>query len=470
MKHIILGLLFLIFTFVRGQNNYNCFTVLAGKNATEDGSVLLAHNEDDGGEHLVNFFKTKHIESNTPEEVQLRRGATMKLPAELYSLLWLEMPGMEFSDSYQNEYGITIVSDGCPSREDRKDFTGGGIGYWLRRAMALQAKTAREAIQIAGRLIEKYGYASSGRTYCIAGPSEAWMLSVVQGRHWVAQRIPDDEVAIIPNYYTIGKINLHDSLNFLASPDIIEYARQRRWFSGSDEDFNFREAYGQAGNLKDSINIVRHWGALHLLAKKDYRIDEPFPFSCKPKHLLRPEDLFAVLRSHYEDTPFDKSEHYRLGSPHIVQRAICARSTQYGLVAQLRAKLPPAVGNVLWISFYHPCTHPFVPVYSGVLHIPASFDNGLTPGEALMRHFEAQEESAPSHSFLHFVRDGKQVDKNYEKQISTRKNSLQNKERSFIRQQKETEKNVLRYYRKDKAKALTIITEATDGFWKVIWD
>ena len=470
MKNLIFGFVFLASFFVRAQGDYNCFTVLAGKDATADGSVLLAHNEDDSGERLVNFFKTGHIENDAPVEVRLRRGAKMSLAPELYSLLWLEMPGMEFSDSYQNEYGLTIVSDACPSREDRDDFTGGGIGYWLRRAMALQAKTAREAIHIAGSLIEKYGYVSSGRTYCIADASEAWMLSVVKGRHWVAQRIPDDEVAIIPNYYTIGKINLRDSLNFLASPDIIEYARERQWFEGKDEDFNFREVYGNPGNLRDSINIVRHWGALHLLAEKDYRIDEPFPFSCKPKHRLRPEDLFAVLRYHYEDTPFDKSEHYHKASPHTAQRAICAQSTQYGLVAQLRSSFPAAIGNVLWISFYHPCTHPFIPVYNGTLNTPPAFRNNLTPGEALTHHFQEKDPVLPTHGFLRFVYDGKQVEKNYEYHISSCKISLHRKEKSFLKKQNETEQSFLRLYRNDKDSALHRITKATAAALRSVWE
>ncbi|MCK7514978.1 MAG: C69 family dipeptidase [Desulfobacterales bacterium] len=56
-----------------------------------------------------------------------------------------------------------------------------------------------------------------GRTYSIADKTEAWMLAVLRGRHWYAQRVPDDEVAVIPNHFTIRGIRPDDAANFLGS-------------------------------------------------------------------------------------------------------------------------------------------------------------------------------------------------------------------------------------------------------------
>ena len=84
---------------------------------------------------------------------------------------------MDFADSYLNEWGVTIASNACRSREDSTGLTKGGISYWLRRLMAERARTAREAVQIGGELVEKYGYDSSGRTYCIADAQEAWLMA-----------------------------------------------------------------------------------------------------------------------------------------------------------------------------------------------------------------------------------------------------------------------------------------------------
>ncbi len=451
-----LSLLFLFLT-ATTQDNHNCFTILSGKNASKDGSVFLAHNEDDSGKQFVNVYKTRNIYTGRPNEIKLKRGGTLKLNAELLSILWLEMPGMEFSDSYQNEYGVTIVSDACPSREDKAELTDGGIGYWLRRAMALQAKTAREAVLIGGALVEQYGYASSGRTYSIADTSEAWMLSVVNGKHWIAQRVPNDEVAIIPNYYTIGKVNLKDTNNFLASQDIISYARERAWFSGKDAEFNFRETYAKPYTLTDAVNLERHWFAINQLSEKQYSINETFPFSFKASKMLILQDLFQVLRSHYEGSGYDKSENYSLGSPHKTHRGICANSTQYAMVAQLRSSLPLEIGVVSWISFYHPCVHPFTPWYNGMLITPNSFHNKMNSTIALEKHFEKQN-PIPEHFFIKLEQDGEQFDLNYQQNYKSIDNKLK-LETELIQTQKDIENNFLTIYAKDVNHCKEVVTE-----------
>ena len=37
--------------------NFNCSTVIVGKDASASGHVMVGHNEDDGGEQVVNFYK-----------------------------------------------------------------------------------------------------------------------------------------------------------------------------------------------------------------------------------------------------------------------------------------------------------------------------------------------------------------------------------------------------------------------------
>ncbi len=103
---------------------------------------MLAHNEDDWGERIVNWYKVPAMNHKEGSMITLKNGAGMDQANKTYSYLWLEMPEMEFSDSYMNEWGVTISSDACPSKEKKGEITDGGIGYWLRRAMAERAKTA----------------------------------------------------------------------------------------------------------------------------------------------------------------------------------------------------------------------------------------------------------------------------------------------------------------------------------------
>lgn len=461
------GFLLLLFLLtirtVESQEGFDCFSMLVGKDATADGSVLFAHNEDDWGDRIVNWYQVPASHHHdAASKIQLKNGGTLEQAHETYSYLWLEMPEMEFSDSYMNERGVTISSDACQSREKDPEITDGGIGYWLRRAMAERARTAREAVKIGGALVEQFGYTSSGRTYCIADPREAWMLSVVKGKHWVAQRVPDNHIAIIPNYYTITTVDLSDTMNFYGASDLVDYAVSKGWYDpDTDGEFNFRLAYSDPGNLENMGNIVRHWSATNAIAQQQYSIDATFPFSFKPKKQVELSDLFEILRNHNEGTEYDKSEHYAKGNPHDFGRAICAKTTQYGFVAQLRRDMPREIAYVLWLAPYRPCVHPFTQWYFGMTEIPEGFAE-QDHRSALAIHFDDIPDvfaTAPDNKFLAYVRHAQQVDDDYQKQIPQLRTRIQSLETELLQNQEKFEKQMIQMLSTDPLAARKAITE-----------
>jgi dipeptidase len=445
------------------EENFNCFSILVGKNATADGSILFAHNEDDWGERVVNWYLAPYEYHGQGDSIALKRGGKIAQGKESFKYLWLEIPELEFSDSYLNEFGIIIASDACVSREDEPDLTDGGIGYWLRRAMAERARTAKEAVKIGGRLIEQLGYASSGRTYCIAGPNEAWMLSAVNGKHWVAQRIPDGHVAIIPNYYTITNIDLSDTINFLGSPDIIDYAINKGWYDPkTDGKFDFRKAYSDQGNLKSLGNRARHWISINALSEKQYTLEDELPFSFSPKKKVGLEDIFQVLRNHYEGTELDKTDGYKTGNPHQQgAMSVCSSTNQYGFVAQLRNWLPIEIGAVLWIAPRRPCTEAFVPIYSGLLSVPKNF--ALTDfKKGLKTHFdkiENFEEYSKGNEYLSFGEKAARIDEDYGKLIPEVQKSISTYEKEILTNQPGFEKKIIEAYNREPEQAKEILTE-----------
>src|SRR5665647_132683 len=167
------------FAAAAGSRDGECFTVLVGRKASIDGSVMVAHNEDDRGDIIVNLRKVQAREDGAPRKVDLGQGAFYETDGRTNGFLWIEATTQEFADSFINDHGVLITSDSCPSRVSDEDTTDGGIGWMLRRLMAEKATSAREAVRIAGELIEKYGYRSTGRTYSIADRNEAWMLAVL---------------------------------------------------------------------------------------------------------------------------------------------------------------------------------------------------------------------------------------------------------------------------------------------------
>ncbi|MFO7790760.1 MAG: C69 family dipeptidase [Bacteroidales bacterium] len=377
MKRLVL----LVFIFLQGifvfsqlpaEDSFNCFTIIAGKDATAKGVVTLAHNEDDHGKNIINLLKVKTPDTqkyHTKQGEEIQRAGKNK-----HGFLWIEMPGQDFAGSYVNDNGVVVVSNACPSKEDKPELTGGGISFMFRRMLAEYAGSAKEAVEIGGKLIEKYGYDSSGRTYCIADKDEAWVLAVVNGKHWVAQRVPDEEVVVVPNYYTITDIRLEDKENFMGSDDIVDYAIKKGWYKpDKDETFNFRKAYGKPESLAHPGNITRKWQGLNMITGKNYPLDKPFPFSVKPNEKLTVKGLMNIMANHYEGTEFDASNNYRNRHPHKnTIHTICASHNQYSMVVDFKEDVSEAMGTLVWIAFRRPCTQAFIPLFTGLERFPSS--------------------------------------------------------------------------------------------------
>jgi len=433
-------------------SSYNCYSMVAGKLSTADGSVFLAHNEDAGGDRYVDWHKVDRIRHQPGSFITLEKGAKLDQVEETYSFLWLQVPGLQFSDSYLNEWGVAVASNQCSSREDKPQLVEGGIGYYLRRIMMERCKTAHEAVLLAGSLIEKYGYHSSGRTYLVADEQEAWLMAVVQGKHWVAQRVPDDHIAIIPNYYTIGEIDLADQGQFLGSKDIITYAIDRGWFDPyKGKRFSFREAYADPGTLEGLGNIPRHLDGINFFSEKQYTYYDAFPFSFKPKKKLAVNDIMAVLGRHNEGTQFEIHPDFNLGNPHNLDiKRICDDSNKYGVVAQLRSNLPDPIAHVLWVAPKRPCTQPFIPWYIGTKKIMVEYSRGDAPLQ-LKNHFQEKDimGQTKGKAFHYFSEYADHCDANYKDRSVVLKSFKKETEQKILDNQAVFEQIFSEMYRND---------------------
>jgi dipeptidase len=358
-----------------GSSAEDCFTVIVGRNASANGCVMLAHTEDISPQPVVNHYKIPRKKYVAGETLRLLRGAEIEQAAETWEYIWSEVPGEEFSDSYLNEWGVFVASNMCPSKENNPELSQGGIGYMLRRIVAERARSAREGVLLAGKYVERFGYVSSGRTYAICDPDEGWLFCVINGRYWLAQRVPDDEVAVFANSYTVRKVELDNGDNFLASSDLIEYATRRGWYrSGDDVVFDFAKVFADSVSATASFNVCRQWSGLNHLIDDTLPADWfNLPFSLKPDNKVTVFDLMRILRDHYENTAL-----YRLApesnNPHENQfMTICSRISQVSFVVELRRNLPKEIGFTYWLSLGKPCYSFFVPFYFGIERFPAEY-------------------------------------------------------------------------------------------------
>lgn len=388
-----------------------CFAVIVGKNASKDGSVLFGHNEQNLDRQQIHYRRIPRRRAKG-HMVHLAGGGVLEQVAETYSYLWVESPGLHYSDNCFNEWGVAIACDGCPTKEDaleevaaRGDIRDGGIGYMLPRLVAERARTAREGIEAATSLINRFGYTGTGRTVTIADPNEAWVLAVARGRHWIAQRVPDDAVVVIGSMHVIGpEADLKDTENVIASPGLVEYAVKRSWYDpSSGQPFSFKAAFARPhpDTMEESYGCCsRQWQAQALVTGKRPALppDHPLPFAVQPSHPYGVADVAAVLRSHQEETEYDLRLVRQNGSPHereekidtTFARCVCNIATQESVVWQLRNWPPPEIGCLAWRATSVPCTSVYTPWYACVEEIPRVYHDGCTLDEALSleHHFQ----------------------------------------------------------------------------------
>ncbi len=451
------------FAAAAGSRDGECFTVLVGRKASVDGSVMVAHNEDDRGDIIVNLRKIKARDDGAARKVDLGQGAFYETDGRTDGFLWIEATTQEFADSFINDHGVLITSDSCPSRVSDEDTTDGGIGWMLRRLMAEKASSAREAVRIAGELIEKYGYRSTGRTYSIADKNEAWMLAVLRGRHWYAERVPDDEVAVIPNHYTIRAIRPGDADHFMGSPDIVEYAAKNGWYDAAkDGAFDFKKAFGRPSTreLAADGNALRHWRGLSLLTGRTWQLGRDYPFSVKLGKKVTADTLMAILRDHYEGTEYDATDGYKTGTPNQTKfRTICTASTIDAFVVSLGAKRPEPLAVSIWLAMGKPDTTVFLPLYYGVASLPPGAGlGGNAHDDAVFfkTHFDDAELKAAKGDLLNtkVLQLEKAAEANYGPMHETLVKELFPAEKEFIKGRTKFEKDFAALYAKNKDQAL----------------
>ena len=414
-----------------------CSTILVGKKATYDGSVLMSSSCDGDimgliyvmpaqkypqGTKLPMYWNLPRPKTHQEYLSNLRKGYDLVgyLPVEeTYRSIILAGNVENMTTGGMNEHGLSIAIEFLPMRSGLA-CTRGAVGpnsnHWTTSLIAnglMRARTARQAIRIIGAMVEQYGFQyyrapHAGVALPIADDKEAWLMEIFgpgqawtansgkPGGVWCAQRIPDGEIGCSANRSRIGKVDLKNPDMFMTSPNIHSLAEELGIWKRSDP-FVWHDVYGGPGS---SYNSLREWRALSLAAPSlslqvtgDPLVDR-YPFSVKPDRPLNVQRLMAIMRDGYEGTKFDLTEHPSFNSqgkksplarpwgPTELfdlldiepKRALCTPTSGYVFVAQLRDWLPDTFGNCLWFAYGPAYTSCFVPIYAGATDLPNTWD------------------------------------------------------------------------------------------------
>ncbi len=348
-----------------------CTNFIASKGATTDGSVIVTYTCD--GEFHPLLRLTPAADHQPGDVFQVTTWGDQVLgevaqPPHTYAVMKL-----------MNENQVTIGETTTGGREELIN-PDGLLPYWHLMGLTLQrAESARHAIQIMGQLMDEYGYRSSGESFAIGDPEEAWIMEVVgpgpggQGAHWVALRVPDGYVSAYANMGRIGTFDPRDKKNCLTSgPGMIRFAQEQGWYDPADGPFNWREAFHPADPQRLRYTATRVWSLFRRCGVElpaDYHRGtagaEPYPLWIKPEKKLDVADVFALMRDHYEGTEFDMTRGVDAGPygnpsrwrpmgfeldghSYTWERPISTQQTGFSMVTQSRSWLPDPIGGVTW--------------------------------------------------------------------------------------------------------------------------
>lgn len=376
-----------------------CTSLIAGKKATADGSVIITYAADSHtlyGE-LYHQPAADHAPGSMRTVTEWDTGKILgQIPEVAHTYRTL---------GNMNEHGLTIAESTWGGREE---LAGSGlIDYGSLIYITLQrARTAREALKVMTELVEKYGYASSGESFSIADADEAWIMELIgkgkddKGAVWVARRVPDDCISGHANHARIHTFPLDDP-ETLYSPDVISFARSKGYFNGKDKDFSFSRAYAVAdgGALRGCDGRVWSFYNRHSQGAQPY-LDwilkgegAPLPLWVKPEKPVTVRDMQAMMRDHFEGTPLDMTTDIGAG-PYAVpyrwrpltyqvdsveythERAIATQQTGFSFVSQMNSARPRAMKGILWFGVDDANTCVYVPVFNGSTAVPHEFAVG----------------------------------------------------------------------------------------------
>lgn len=402
------------------ETGYNCTTIMVGKLASTDGSVMTSHSCDGNYRTWLEIYPHRKFEAGTQhpvyegmlhtEEAWDMTKVTLKgniaEVAETYSYLNTAYPCL-------NEKQLAIGETTIYGREELVNPEGMFFIEELQKIALQRCRTAREAIELIGSLAEEYGYADLAECITIADPKEVWQLEIAgsgKGKPssiWCAQRIPDENVGICANIPRISVIDFKNHDYFMYSRNLQNVAKKLGYWDGT-EPLKFWKVI----NGKKPFSIREYYVLSTLAPSLNLSYDaEELPFSVKPEKKQSPRDIMKFFRETYEGTPWDMTRNLQITvkekdsegkevEKHIKtpvisnwmnndirtllnelkpgsvdrQRTIAITGCSYSHVIQCRSWLPDEVGAVAWFSFDNPAESPRIPIFSGALSLPASFN------------------------------------------------------------------------------------------------
>lgn len=383
-----------------------CTSILVGKKASLDGTIMIGRNEDAKAAWPKKFVVHERGDlgnSFTSKETQFR--IPLPTPSFKYTATpeWTDKEGL-FEEDGINEFHVAMSATESAYSNDLVL----GFDPLVEKGLNEEAmittvlpfvKTAREGVQRLGDLIAKYG---TGETNGVlfADDNEAWYFESGAGHYWVAQRIPDDSYAVVANQLAIQEIDFDDSANFMFHPGIQEFVNKHH-LNPNPGTFNFRKIFGTADRSDAIYSTPRVWYGHKMFSKaiatNEHPEDQGLPFIMKADQQLSIFDVQNYLGSHYQGTQFDPIGNGNDQLRHKY-RPISLAKTQESHILQMNR---PHSNDIHWLAMGVTAESSYVPFFADINDTPATYKRGKLPAQLTSAYWIFKHASVLVDSHLH---------------------------------------------------------------------
>ena len=386
-----------------------CTTILVGKNASYDGSTMIARNDDSGSGH---FTAKKFIVVHPEEQPRKYKSEISHVEIELPDnpMRYTSMPNALKGEGVWAASGVNEANVGMTATEtitsnprvlgadplvvyqpaeDGKEEAAGGIGEEDIVYIVLPyIRSAREGVKRLGSLLEKYGtYEMNGIAF--QDRDEIWWLETIGGHHWMARRVPDNMYVVMPNQLGIDHFDLEDALGeqreYMCSADLKEFIEKYHLDLSMDGVLNPRDAFGSHDDADHVYNTPRAWFMERYLNPHTKKWEGPdadftpasddLPWAMVPEKKITVEDVKYVLSAHFQGTPYDPYAAYGDKSMKGAFRSIGINRNDFLSVIQMRPDQPEDSAILEWVAFASNAFNVLVPFYAGVTTTPEYLSN-----------------------------------------------------------------------------------------------
>ncbi len=364
-----------------------CTTVIVGEDASSDGSFLLARSADSSALKAQHF--KIHPAKDYPEGAMYRtkdyNGATnFTYPQPSHAMRYTTVPNW-YTQLHGavgfNEVGLGITgTESIYARDDALELDpynkeSGITEDDILDVLLPRCKTAKEAVQLLGKIIETQG-AGEGFGVGFADANEVWYLETGTGHQWMAQRTPSDVYFASGNQ---GRLRFFtpDDKDTLSSPNLVEWAEKNGFYDPKKGKFDFAHAYTRHDARDLEYNIPRVWQIQKMLNPKlEQKVEDGrnFDVYLKPEKPVGIQQLKDIMRDHFNETEHDP---YTFGlNGKEPWRPVSVFRTYEAHVLQVRPKLPMEIGNVIYLAFGMADLSCFMPFYMGLESVPPQYTEG----------------------------------------------------------------------------------------------